>query len=106
MAAAEQMGIGVRCNEGFGRIAFNHPLYDQRTKLGQTWIELPDDLGLAGDNIELHFMEKWQMHVNSMSQELLEHCSHAVFGAVARWLYLERNTKPSVLAEQLGALYT
>lgn len=46
LAKAEMEGIGLRRNEGFGRIAFNHPVYDNACQsVGDgTEIKAPDSL--------------------------------------------------------------
>ena len=42
MEQLERDGIGLRRNEGYGRIAFNHPVYDGREKFTESAIRLEE----------------------------------------------------------------
>ena len=48
LSKIEWQGLGVRRNEGFGRVIFNHPVYQDACQgVEATEIEIPDDLRLG-----------------------------------------------------------
>ncbi len=99
MARLELEGIGLRRNEGFGRIAFNHPIYDQRESLTESDIELSDAIR-AGSRVGKDTLVKnWEEELDKWTREL-----DAPPGAVARWLYSNSQLAPSELRQELPKL--
>ncbi len=103
----EVEGVGVRRNEGFGGIAFNHPLYENAAILKDWWFPLPqalqlrDDAQKTGFSFEPRFRKDW----NEILDELnLEACHGSKFGAVARLFRAEKYTGIAVLQERLTKL--
>lgn len=93
----ETDGIGWRRHEGFGRIAFNHPVFapqrlnDKSLMSDETW-----DI-LHPDNVQLHLLQKldqqsnaWMNTVIYQNQTLWERVKPN-YDALARLLYLYRH---------------
>lgn len=102
LARAEAQGIGLRRDEGFGRVAFNHPIY---TRL-ETWdepaldlsaIPLGQERGVYDFGREAEFAKEWTAKI---SQTLRSgDVAHAPFEAVARLLHVSQaSSKDAVVA--------
>lgn len=69
MQTLEREGIGLRRNEGFGRISFNHPLYDGCMQLQAPSIRLSQTMRLGSGGArhslkqEADFTKKWQAYL-------------------------------------------
>lgn len=80
----EEEGIGLRKNEGFGKVVFNHTIYEKNVDV-DVRINLPEFMRVykPGENIK-NFEHRWQnylaksLHKNNFSQD--------EWKAVARWL--------------------
>lgn len=89
LQSAEQRGIGVRRDEGFGAIVFNHPIYTNCTD----WKELPLNLGtlVLGKQVSEHKHRQWENFVREWQKKLDDtqwaSFEHAPFEAVARLLH-------------------
>jgi CRISPR-associated protein Csx10 len=92
LQAVEEEGIGLRRNEGFGMIAFNHPVYEGSAGLGDTDLEIPEALRLAsapGSGAlatvlsQAACMKEWEEELREINSELFE---DERWMAVARWL--------------------
>ncbi|HQE92104.1 MAG TPA: RAMP superfamily CRISPR-associated protein [Anaerolineae bacterium] len=94
----EATGIGLRCNEGFGRVAFNHPIYERRNELQASAINLTGQMRLVKPHKDT-FMEHWEKELGKLPEKL-----DPRFTAVARWLHTHRDQTPETLLVQLGAL--
>lgn len=92
----ETAGIGLRRNEGFGRLAFNHPIYDKRDALKYSEIELPEPLQQPRSKIP-NPLTDWE---KSWKQNLSEKLK-SPFIAIARWLHACNHLKPEHLAQQI-----
>jgi len=102
MAQLEAEGIGLRRNEGYGRVAFNHPLYERREELTESAIRLEAPMRLGTGPAKDSFMKRWE-------EELEKHLPSKQhpdprFAAVARWLYIRSDESPESLLGQLNAI--
>jgi len=100
MAQLERDGIGLRRNEGFGRIAFNHPVYDRRDALTRSDIRLEEPMRLGDKPVADKLMERWEKKLADTLPARLD----ASFVALARWLYTSADTSPRDLKAQLTSL--
>lgn len=90
----ERQGIGERRWEGFGRIAFNHPVYEECQTLNDddVYIELSESIQLSrAEDAEAHFAERERTFRSHWERELRrtlsEKTSHRTpWEAVARLL--------------------
>lgn len=63
---AEREGLGLRRNEGFGQVAFNHPLYNGCEAVRDSEIRLPEWMRLAPASVardlaaETEFRRRWE----------------------------------------------
>lgn len=94
----EREGIGLRRNEGFGRVAFNHPIYDQRDRLTESniWLDevMRPEERLQGDK----FVTEWKETLDERFLRKLD----SRFGSLARWLHTHSEASPTWLLEQWG----
>jgi len=104
LAQAERDGIGLRRNEGFGRIAFNHPLYRSDGSMRRSAIKLPDEMWLAPGLEGEDFEKKWREILAGYTDQMVKLCQGAPFGAVARWLHARWNQKPAKIKTRLKTL--
>jgi len=98
----ETEGIGLRRNEGFGRIAFNHPVYNLCRDVQDSHISLPDAMRLVSER-------GWDAFVQPWEEELEKHLPKKRrldprFAALARWLHTRNYESPETLLGQLGAI--
>lgn len=84
----EEKGIGIRRNEGFGRVVVNHPV--------QTWSAMPIKVtpivcseapGLHELQAEAAFRDKWRAAIRLQGRRIDQACSNQRFAALARWLH-------------------
>lgn len=98
LAAIERDGIGLRRNEGFGLVAFNHPLCHDGTTLGSGSIKIDEALQLiaspaAGVTNELKGEERllnyWNDELRNFNAEPFAktRATRAQWESVARWLH-------------------
>ncbi|MBI3960147.1 MAG: hypothetical protein HY328_15140 [Chloroflexi bacterium] len=67
LRAAEEKGIGLRRNEGFGLVAFNHPVHSQNWSEGS--LDLPEALLLQNDLTE-HKLARMRVFEKEWQQKL------------------------------------
>jgi CRISPR-associated protein Csx10 len=84
----ERKGIGLRRNEGYGRVVFGHPLYDSDSGLSDVPIEIPAGLAeearLEGARDKTQeFRESWK---KALDKQTWSQCQDARFLGLARWL--------------------
>ena len=101
----EERGIGLRRGEGFGRIAFNHPLYRHGEQLGAAGISIPPalDPGAANQSSidrEVRFRRDWSFDLETVSG--WDCFQYSQFGGVARLLRAERTRGHAALLERLA----
>lgn len=102
MQKLESEGIGCRCNEGFGRIAFSHPVYDQRQKLNDSAIALDQKMKLGLNQNRDRFMEEWDDKLGVLLPQ--ERHLEAPFHALARWMHIHNETPPQEMINQLALM--
>ncbi len=108
LAQLETDGIGLRRSEGFGQLAFNHPVYTHCQNIAPNLISLEPEMRLGTGN---HPALKADLFKKSWLEELdtgrdWSKCKDAQFVAVARWLHGQADQPPARLAEQLAGLGT
>jgi CRISPR-associated protein Csx10 len=89
----EQQGIGLRRNEGFGRVAFNHPVYSRCQGIASD-LEFPQALKPkpTRSSDEEHFRDEW---ISILDKEpWSKKCKDQRFTAVARLLHTQVNESP------------
>lgn len=68
LANLEQKGIGLRCNEGFGRIVFNHPFHTMQQAGFVPPISIDDSLIRIrpdASDTRAEFVSTWQAHLDT-----------------------------------------
>ena len=104
----EREGIGLRRNEGYGQVAFNHPVYTggvQDVSLDTN--DLPSDLrpGTFGPEAHARFRHEWE---KSLRGEKWDACAKPrfrdAFAALARWLVAQQEQLPGDLVKVLDVL--
>ncbi|GIV79009.1 MAG: hypothetical protein KatS3mg050_3403 [Litorilinea sp.] len=101
----ESQGIGLRRDEGFGRVAFNHPVYKKLQGVESPMVDLaPLELTSGGTQHPPHpsvamleFTRAWQETLNKQSFHELT----APFEAVARLLHASQQTSAEAIKEEL-----
>lgn len=102
MGRLESEGIGMRRNEGYGRIAFNHPVYSQREGLTEIAIRLEGAMRPKSRPDKDMFIRHWE-------EKLEEHLPSGKsldprFAALARWLHVHRDESPGALIGLLSTI--
>ncbi|WP_363325847.1 hypothetical protein [uncultured Caldilinea sp.] len=100
---AEAQGIGLRRDEGFGRVAFNHPVYQQLQGVESRMLDLsPLELGRASNSHPsvaiLQFALDW---LKKLDEQPLSHFNDERFEAVARLLHTSRQTSVEAIKQEL-----
>lgn len=98
----ETQGIGLRRDEGFGRVAFNHPVYQQLQSVESPMLELsPLEPRRASDSPPsvaiLQFALDW---LKKLDEQPLSHFDEP-FEAVARLLHTSRQTSVEAIKQEL-----
>lgn len=102
----EAQGIGLRRDEGFGRVAFNHPVYQQLQGVDSPMLDL-SPLELTGASTShpsvaiLQFALDW---LKKLDEIPLNHFSDERFEAVARLLHTSRQTSAEAIKRELQGL--
>ncbi|GAB6163956.1 hypothetical protein JCM12298_31160 [Desulfothermus naphthae] len=90
----EETGIGLRRNEGFGRVAFNHPVYEKNKGVSGVRVNLPRCMRISKHKEEkIKSFERWWHNYlvkNIKKDAFLRH----EWIAIARWL--RENSKVSI----------
>lgn len=102
MQELETEGIGLRRNEGFGRVVFNHPVYDQRHDLSNSAIRLDRQIRLCGEPVGDTFLEQWEERLDKSLVSVVS--SDTRYVALARWLYANSDQPPQEIQKQLIAI--
>jgi CRISPR-associated protein Csx10 len=108
--AVEQNGLGLRREEGFGRVVFNHPVYHRCQGITSSDITLGEGLRLAAKvttsehvlSKEAQFGADWKRTLDDESR--WNECKDEQFAAVARWLHTNRDQPLATLCEKLKTL--
>jgi CRISPR-associated protein Csx10 len=100
---AESAGIGLRRNEGFGQIVFNHPVYAEchglTTTLDLGELDLASEASTHPLKQSVKYEREWQKLLDALrlqtylrpKNKMDEHAC-ANFAALAAWLYAQRET--------------
>lgn len=80
----EENGMGLRRNEGFGRVVFNHPIYDKNKDVSVR-IRLPEDMLTSRENNKIKNFERWWYDylTNNLKEEFFMQDG---WRTVSRWL--------------------
>ncbi|MFZ2358933.1 MAG: RAMP superfamily CRISPR-associated protein [Anaerolineae bacterium] len=101
---AEMQGIGLRRDEGFGRVAFNHPVYRQMQGVASQKVDLsPLTLGSTSHPsvAVLQFALDWLKH---LEEQRLTNFNDERFEAVARLLHASRHTSADAIEQEMQRL--
>ncbi len=104
MEQLERDGIGLRRNEGYGRIAFNHPVYDGREKFTESAIRLEEAMYRKDQRGRKDaFTKQWEEKL----EELLPSGKRLKppFVALARWLHAHSDQAPAEILEFFNARF-
>jgi len=101
MQTLETEGIGLRRNEGYGRVAFNHPVYERREELQNSAIWLKSEMRRIDGPGKDQFVIRWE---EELEEKLPKKRLDPRFAALARWLYAHRNESPDALLKQLSTV--
>lgn len=102
MQTLESEGIGLRRNEGFGCIAFNHPVYYQRQELRDSAIGLDQKMRLGSSQNLSRFMEEWEDKLDVLLPQ--ERRLDAPFQTLARWMHTQGDASPQDWIDQFSSL--
>jgi CRISPR-associated protein Csx10 len=92
----ENEGIGLRRHEGYGQVAFNHPVYQGGAGVTETGMFIPEPLKLASDidagvakQIKSDFdsMRNWIRDLRDLKKFQETYFREEKWDAVARWLH-------------------
>jgi CRISPR-associated protein Csx10 len=105
---AEEQGIGLRRDEGFGRVAFNHPIYQQLDRqpidVQTTAVELAP-LALSNEytaHFSARVLQFWLDWARKLDEEFqTELIRDGRFEAVARLLYTSQQTSLEAIKSDL-----
>lgn len=108
---AENQGIGLRRDEGFGRVAFNHPVHDKNLS---TWSAGAFDMSplVLGDNTQrvnpatalIQFMLDWMKKLDDEFKSGASKFSDEQFEAVARLLHVSRKASADDVKQELDRM--
>lgn len=104
LAQLECEGIGLRREEGYGQVVFNHPIYDLHSALAKSGVSVPSALRSKAEKdaavvLSTRFLDKWS---EGLSQKNLDVWSGDGFGAVARILREGAGGTAAVLIKRMG----
>lgn len=98
----ESEGIGLRRNEGFGRVAFNHPVYEECKDILDSAIRLDQRMRLTIGPSKNKFVEQWEKKLEKdLPKERLQ---GLYFDSLSRWLYIHREDSPEKLLAEFNEL--
>lgn len=104
LETAEEQGIGLRRDEGFGRVAFNHPVYKglanwKRGALDLSQIVLEETSQLHPSTALIQFALDWMKKLDETPKSGV--FKDERFEAVARMLHVSRRTSSSAIRQDL-----
>ena len=105
LARIEHKGIGQRRNEGYGQVAFNHPIHKDCTSLTGTKVRIPREVDLAekqatGGSRRVNFCKEWEEELNDPGYSWGQ-CKGSSFLGLARWLDAHRHKDIGDLLEKM-----
>ncbi|WP_298821615.1 RAMP superfamily CRISPR-associated protein [Chloroflexus sp.] len=103
LAVVEAQGIGLRRDEGFGRVAFNHPVYTQLQNVQIPSLDLSPIVPTASEVSHpvmriLKFTLAW---AQKLDQQNFKSCTDARFESVARLLHTSQHTSLEPIRSEL-----
>jgi CRISPR-associated protein Csx10 len=106
LARIEREGIGLRKNEGYGQVAFNHPIHDDCVGLTQTRVGIPSKVDLAerektDESARTAFQRDWE---KDLDDQPWGRCEKARFLGLARWLDTRCHEDIGELLKEMEAL--
>lgn len=106
LALLEREGIGLRREEGYGQVVFNHPIYDNDNiqRLADNVLDLPEALALPGaaksaPAIVARFRKRWEKELSDIKVSVWQKES---FDAIARILRHGAGGSLATLKERLA----
>jgi CRISPR-associated protein Csx10 len=107
----EKEGVGLRRNEGYGQVAFNHPVYTgcQGVRdVSVASLKVPFDLrpGETRTDLRAAFRREWEHDLGGEDWKVCAKSSalKGAFAALARWLVAHQSQPPGDLAKALDVL--
>ena len=104
----ENQGVGLRRDEGFGRVAFNHPVHDKNlanweaTALDLSQLVLEDKTqGSHPSTALIQFLLDWMKKLDEEFKPGASKFNDERFEAVARLLHVSRKTSASQLRREI-----
>lgn len=106
----EEEGIGLRRQEGFGQVVFNHPVYQGGVGVTGTEVFIPDPLRLASGpepgvakqiKSDFDFLRNWIMDLRDPVKFQESHFREEKWNAVARWLHTSAHQPVETLISEL-----
>ncbi|MFQ3684446.1 RAMP superfamily CRISPR-associated protein [Roseiflexus sp.] len=103
LAQVEAQGIGLRRDEGFGRVAFNHPIYAQLQDIDSSLLDL-SSLAMKPADVShpvvqtLRFASEWSQKLDAKN---FSYCTDTRFEAVARLLHTSPHTSLEPIKREL-----
>lgn len=112
LETAEAQGIGLRRDEGFGHLAFNHPVYEQlanwkRGALDLSQLVLEETSQSHSSTAVIRFALDWMQQLDGKLNEKFNNkpksdvFKEERFEAVARMLHVSRRTSSSAITKDL-----
>lgn len=103
MQKLETEGIGLRRNEGYGRVVFNHPVYEHHENLKESDMPLDLQMRLHRGPEQNSFILSWEEKLEDLlpSKGNLDNR----FTALARWLHGHSGMKPETLLNIFASEY-
>jgi len=106
LARIEREGIGLRKNEGYGQVAFNHPIHTNCKGLTETQISIPSEIGLVirgetDEGAQAKFRKGWE---DDLDNQRWDRCEKACFLGLGRWLDTHRYEPIHDLLRKMEAL--
>lgn len=95
MQRLEAEGIGLRRNEGFGRVVFNHPVYEQHENMRESDIPLDLQMRFRRGPEQNSFIKRWEDKLEELLPSKWNLDDR--FTALARWLYAHSGISPETL---------
>ncbi len=106
LARIENKSIGLRRNEGYGQVAFNHPIHNDCVGLTGTRVKIPSKVDLAkrqetDEGARVKFREDWEQ---DLDDQPWSQCKDSRFLGLARWLDVHRHEDIKKLLRKMETL--
>lgn len=104
LRAVELCGIGLRREEGFGRVAFNHPVYNQLQGIESPALGLSLLMPAAETDPLINILEFTQEWSDKLNNESFDGFTDERFEVVARLLHASTHTSVEAIKKDLQAI--